>query len=119
LDAAGCGSMVVDLFHRTPRIISADEKILIDASGASPTVESAVGGVTLNHLGWARILGLKTGIFGKMGDDRNGEILRAGMSRLGIEHNLTLDGSASSCAIIFVDQAGNRAIYMMRGRPRN
>jgi len=27
LDAVGCDSMVVDQFYRTPRIISADEKI--------------------------------------------------------------------------------------------
>jgi sugar/nucleoside kinase (ribokinase family) len=86
LDAAGCGSMVVDLFHRTPRIINAEEKILLDSDGKSPAIEAAVGGVTLNHLGWARVLGLRTGIFGKMGDDRNGEILRAGMNRLGLEH---------------------------------
>ena len=50
-----------------------------------------------------------------MGDDSNGEILRGGMHRLGIEQNLTLDGSASSFAAIFLDLAGNRAIYMMRG----
>jgi sugar/nucleoside kinase (ribokinase family)/D-arabinose 5-phosphate isomerase GutQ len=115
LDAAGCGSMVVDLFHRTPRIINAEEKILLDNDRKSPAVEAAVGGVTLNHLGWARVLGLKTGIFGKMGDDRNGEILRSGMKRLGIEQHLTLDGSASAFATIFLDRQGNRAIYMMRG----
>ncbi len=114
LDAVGCGSMVVDYFHHTPRIIGADEKILTDAAGAPPA-QPAVGGVTLNHLGWARVLGLKTGIFGKMGDDRNGELLRAGMHALGIRHHLTLDGGASSSATIFVDPAGNRAIYMLRG----
>jgi ribokinase len=115
LDAAGCGSMVVDLFHRTPRIIGAEEKILLDSDSETPAVEAAVGGVTLNHLGWARVLGLRTGIFGKMGDDSNGKILRTGMERLGIEHHLTLDGSASSFAAIFLDRQGNRAIYMMRG----
>ncbi len=116
LDAAGCGSMVVDYFHRTPRIIGADEKILTDAAAAgAPPYPPAVGGVTLNHLGWARILGLNVGIFGKMGDDRNGELLRAGMNALGITHHLTLDGSASSSATIFVDPKGNRAIYMVRG----
>ncbi|HTT75717.1 MAG TPA: carbohydrate kinase family protein [Candidatus Binataceae bacterium] len=115
LDVAGCGSMVVDLFHHTPRIIGAEEKILLDSDGKRPAVEAAAGGVTLNHLGWARVLGLKTGIFGKMGDDRNGEILRDGMNRLGIEHHLTLDGSASSFAAVFLDRQGNRAIYMMRG----
>ena len=116
LDAVGCGSMVVDQFYRTPRIISADEKILLDSgrNGAAPE-PPAVGGVVLNHLGWARVLGLDVGIFGKMGDDRNGEILRGGMNALGIRHHLTLDGSASSFATIFVDAQGNRAIYMVRG----
>ncbi|HJU27866.1 MAG TPA: carbohydrate kinase family protein [Candidatus Binataceae bacterium] len=116
LDAVGCGSMVVDLFHRTPRIIQADEKILLDgARRTASAMRMAVGGVVLNHLGWARVLGLRTGIFGKMGDDRNGEFLRAGMDALGIRHHLTLDGGASSFAMIFVDPAGNRAIYMVRG----
>jgi sugar/nucleoside kinase (ribokinase family)/D-arabinose 5-phosphate isomerase GutQ len=116
LDAVGCGSMVVDQFIRTPRIISADEKILLDSGrNGSPSEPPAVGGVVLNHLGWARVLGLDVGIFGKMGDDRYGEILRGGMNALGIRHHLTLDGSASSSATIFVDAQGNRAIYMVRG----
>ncbi len=119
LDVAGCGSMVVDLFYRTPRIINSDEKVILDANGQGPgglAIEQAsVGGVVLNHLGWSRLLGLETGIFGKMGDDRNGEFLRDGMESLGIRHHLTLDGSASSYATVFVDPAGNRAIYMMRG----
>ncbi len=116
LDVVGCGSMVVDLFYRTPRIIRADEKILLRAHTASAAIErTQVGGLVLNHLGWGRILGLKTGIFGKMGDDRNGEFLRDGMDRLGIRHHLTFDGSASAFATIFVDAAGDRAIYMARG----
>ena len=116
LDAVGCGSMVVDQFYRTPRIISADEKILLDSGRNGFASEPpAVGGVVLNHLGWARVLGLDVGIFGKMSDDRYGEILRGGMNALGIRHHLTLDGSASSFATIFVDPEGNRAIYMVRG----
>ncbi len=116
LDAVGCGSMVVDQFYRTPRIISADEKILLDSGrNGSASEPPTVGGVVLNHLGWARVLGLDVGIFGKMGDDRYGEILRGGMNALGIRHHLTLDGSASSFATIFVDAQGNRAIYMVRG----
>ncbi len=108
--------MVVDLFYRTPRIIRADEKILLRAHTASAAIErTQVGGLVLNHLGWARILGLKTGIFGKMGDDRNGEFLRDGMDRLGIRHHLTFDGTASAFATIFVDANGDRAIYMARG----
>ena len=56
LDVAGCGSMVVDLFYRTPRIIQADEKVILDANGAVDAIEQAsVGGVVLNHLGGARV----------------------------------------------------------------
>ncbi len=109
--------MVVDLYHRTPRIIGADEKILIDSGGSqrAPAVQAAVGGVVLNHLGWARVLGLRTGIFGKIGNDPHGAMLRRGMRGLGIRSDLTPDGSASSFAAIFLDPEGNRAIYMARG----
>lgn len=108
--------MVVDLFYRAPRIIRADEKTVLSAHDSDGAIERArVGGLTLNHLGWARVLGLRTGIFGKIGDDRHGEFLRAGMDRFGIVHHLTLDGSASSFANVLVDSAGNRAIYMARG----
>lgn len=105
--------MVVDLFYRTPRIIGPDEKILLAPKPLSP--QAAVGGVVLNHLGWARVLGLDVGIFGKMGNDANGKLLRGGMRRLGIKSQLTTDGSASSFAAIFLDPNGNRAIYMARG----
>ncbi len=116
LDVVGCGSMVVDMFYRTPRIIRADEKILLHAHSASAAIErTQVGGLVLNHLGWARVLGLRTGIFGKLGDDRHGEFLRDGMEHLGIRHHLTFDGSASAFATIFVDTHGDRAIYMSRG----
>ena len=116
LDVVGCGSMVVDRFYRTPRIIGAEEKIVLHQHHQATEFErSQVGGLVLNHLGWARVLGLDVGIFGKMGDDQNGEFLRAGMDRLGIRNHLTLDGSASSFAAVFVDARGDRAIYMARG----
>lgn len=116
LDVAGCGSMVVDLFYRTPRFVRAEEKIALDAHHDDGRMErAAVGGLVLNHLGWARVLGLEVGVFGKIGGDRNGEFLRRGMDQLGIRHHLTTDGSASSFAKIFVDARGGRAIYMARG----
>src|SRR5260370_2249670 len=64
LDVVGCGSMVVDLFYRTPRIIRADEKILLRAHTASAAIErTEVGGLVLNHLGSPRILGPQTPLF--------------------------------------------------------
>ena len=107
----GIGSMVVDRLHRVPRILGVDEKGILRGSAAGVR-EVRVGGVVLNHLGWAAALGLPTGIFGKQADDDGGRFLRAAMDRLGIEREIVLDGSASSSADIYVDDAGGRAIYM-------
>jgi sugar/nucleoside kinase (ribokinase family)/D-arabinose 5-phosphate isomerase GutQ len=112
LDLAGIGSMVVDLIYRVPRIIRADEKLILEHHSDGDLLKRVVGGVTLNHLAWASLLGLRVGIFGKQADDELGRFLRDGMDRYRIERHITLDGSASSFASIFVDQSGARAIYM-------
>jgi sugar/nucleoside kinase (ribokinase family)/D-arabinose 5-phosphate isomerase GutQ len=115
LDVVGIGSMVVDLVHRAPRLVGADAKaILRDVDGWGP-VRRHVGGVVLNHLGWAAALGLRAGIFGRQADDENGRFLRLAMDRAGIAREIDLDGSASSFAHVFVDDAGGRAIYMAPG----
>ncbi len=114
-DVVGIGSMVVDSIHMTPHLAGPDEKALLRAAANGEIARRLVGGVTLNHLGWARILGLRVGIFGKQADDENGRFLRAGMDRLGIEHHMDLSGKASSFAQVYVDGAGSRAIYMARG----
>jgi arabinose-5-phosphate isomerase len=111
LDVVGIGSMVVDRMHRAPRAIASAEKVLLRDVGGGP-VQTRIGGVVLNHLGWAAALGLRTGIFGLGADDENGRLLRAAMDRLGIARAIDLAGSASSVAEIFVDDAGERAIYM-------
>ena len=91
LDVVGIGSMVVDRVHRSRRILGSDEKgILRDVESSGP-VRSRVGGVVLNHLGWAATLGLHTGIFGRQADDEGGRFLRDAMDRFGIERDLLLD----------------------------
>lgn len=111
-DLVGIGSMVVDLIYRTPRIIGSEEKIALGRHASGEAVKMLVGGVTLNHLAWASLLGLRVGIFGKQGDDEYGRFLRAGMDRYQMDKHITLDGVASSFAHIFVDDGGGRAIYM-------
>jgi len=113
-DLAGTGSMVVDRIFRVTRLIGAEQKAQVRPRVDEPAVQERVGGVTLNHLGWARLFGLRTAIFGKLGDDREGRLLRDGMDRLGIEPHLDLSGSATSFAQVFVDEAGERAIYTAR-----
>jgi arabinose-5-phosphate isomerase len=115
LDVVGIGSMVVDRVHRAPRLIGADAKVLLRGVDGAAPVREFVGGVVLNHLGWAAALGLRAGIFGRQGDDAGGRFLRAAMDRLGIERDLALVAEATSLAEIFVDDAGERAIYMAPG----
>lgn len=111
----GIGSMVADRLHRVQRILGIDEKGILRAAADGRTGELRVGGVVLNHLGWAAVLGLPVGIFGKQADDAIGRFLRDAMDRFGIAKDLVLDGSASSFADIYVDDAGGRAIYMAPG----
>jgi arabinose-5-phosphate isomerase len=111
----GIGSMVADRIHRVPRILASDQKGIMRAGLDGRTAELRVGGVVLNHLGWAAALGLPVGILGKQADDANGRFLRDAMDRFGIAKDLVLDGSATSFADIYVDDAGGRAIYMAPG----
>jgi arabinose-5-phosphate isomerase len=114
-EVAGIGSMVVDRIHRIPRVLGVEEKGILRLLPDGKPQQTVVGGVVLNHLGWAAALGLRTGVFGKQAEDEDGRFLRAAMDRLGIEKDLVLDGSASSFAHIFVDDEGGRAIYMAPG----
>ncbi|MDH5307802.1 MAG: PfkB family carbohydrate kinase [Myxococcales bacterium] len=115
LDVVGIGSMVLDRVHRVARILGREEKGILRAVGNRGPVAEHVGGVVLNQLGWAAALGLRAGICGRQAADRSGRVLRAAMDRAGITRDITLEGSASSFAEIFVDDAGERAIYMAPG----
>jgi len=114
LDLVGIGSMVLDRMHRTRRMLAANEKGLLDSIGDGP-VQSRIGGLMLNQLGWAGLFGLRVGIFGRQAEDEAGRLLRAAMARHEIATDLDLTGRASSIAEIFVDAAGERAIYMAAG----
>ena len=115
LDLAGTGSMVVDRLCSTPRLIGPDEKVLLQPDSQGRVVAQRVGGVMLNQLGWARLFGLRVGVFGTQADDADGRFLRRAMAELGIETSLDLSGGASSFAQVYVDPDGGRAIYMARG----
>jgi arabinose-5-phosphate isomerase len=115
LDLVGIGSMVLDRMHRTRRMLVANEKGLLDALGPEGPVRSCIGGLMLNQLGWAALFGLRVGLFGRQAEDDAGRRLRTAMARHGIRTNLDLTGSASSIAEIFIDETGERAIYMAAG----
>ena len=115
LELVGIGSMVLDRLHRTRRVLGANEKGLLENLGDDGPVRSCVGGVMLNQLGWAALLGVRCGLFGRQADDAAGRTLREAMRAAGIETQLDLTASATSLAEIFVDAEGERVIYMAAG----
>ncbi|MEO2006287.1 MAG: carbohydrate kinase family protein, partial [Candidatus Poribacteria bacterium] len=113
----GIGSNVVDVIHRVNQIAGPESKTYIVPDETGSVVKEVIGGVTLNHLSWAQLLGVPTGLFGYQGDDRYGIMVRATMDRHGIDrgHVITLDRTATGFSVIDVDTQGERAIYMSRG----
>lgn len=115
LELVGIGSMVIDRIHRTRRVLAANEKGLLESEPGAGPVQTCIGGLMLNQLGWAALFGIPVGVFGRQADDEAGRQLRRAMARHGIATSLDLKGSASSIAEIFVDADGERAIYMAAG----
>ena len=115
LDVVGIGSMVVDLIHRAHRFVGPDDKVLLVPFADGSAVEQIVGGVTLNHLAWARCLGLRAGLFGRQAADDHGRFIRTQAAELGLQLDIRLDGRASSFSLVFVAMDGARGIYMAPG----
>ena len=57
----GCGSNVVDIFHRVQSLPKAGEKGFF-LNPMEPISGEIVGGVTLNHLCWAHLLNTNVAI---------------------------------------------------------
>src|SRR5690606_20033950 len=76
LELVGIGSMVIDRIHRTRRVLSANEKGLLESVPGAGPVQICIGGLMLNQLAWAALFGLPVGIFGRQADDDAGRALR-------------------------------------------
>jgi ribokinase len=107
--------MVVDRMHRAARLLAIDGKDFLRPLAGGAFVERHVGGVILNHLGWAAAIGVRCGIFGRQGGDEEGRFLRATMDERGIARDILEVDEPTSLSEIFVDDAGERAIYMAAG----
>ncbi len=112
----GIGSNVVDVIYRVNQVAGPEEKTYILFNDEGAVVKEVVGGVTLNHLAWANLLGLPTGLFGFQGDDRYGMMIRSEMERHGIDVSAieVKPNAHSSFSVVNVAADANRAIYMAR-----
>ena len=112
----GIGSNVVDVIYRVNKVAGPEEKTYILFNDQGGIVKEVIGGVTLNHLSWANLLGTPTGLFGFQGDDRYGIMIREEMDRHGIDRSAihVRANAPSSFSIVNVAVDANRSIYMAR-----
>ncbi|MEM1507815.1 MAG: carbohydrate kinase family protein [Candidatus Bathyarchaeia archaeon] len=105
------GALNVDKLYRVDRLAGADEESVITDFSESP------GGSAANTaVGLAR-LGVKVGYIGKVAKDREGELLLKAFLSEGVDTGgiIISEVGRSGSVIGFVDQKGNRALYLDPG----
>jgi len=111
LDVVCFGALNVDRLYRVGRIAGADEESFVTGLQEFP------GGSAANTaVGLAR-LGVKTGYIGKVSDDLDGRLLLEDLRREGVDTAgvVVSRGGRSGVAMGFVDEGGNRALYVDPG----
>lgn len=110
----GSGSNVMDLFYPVQRLPQPGDKTYFrDEQFLSDAV---VGGVTLNHLSWARALSAPTGLLAFQGDEANGQTIRAKLRELGVstEYIRVSKDYSTSVSHILSGPDGERTIIMAK-----
>ena len=108
----GAGSNVVDLFFPVRKLPSPGDKQYF--AHEQLISSEVVGGVTLNHLSWARALGVPTALLALQGLDANGEKVRSKMASLGVGTGLidAREHYTTSVSYILSEEGGERTILM-------
>jgi sugar/nucleoside kinase (ribokinase family) len=109
----GSGSNVVDVFMPVRKLPQPGDK---QYYGLEALVsDTVVGGVTLNHLSFARALGAPAGLLALQGTDANGRMIRAKMAELGVSSEyvrVSGEYSTSVSHILSDEGTGERTILM-------
>jgi len=110
-DVVGFGALNVDMLFKVNKIASAEEESFVTG------FEEACGGSAANTMiGLAR-LGCKVGFIGKVAEDREGKMLLEDFRRESVDTNgiITAKHGRSGTAMGFVDEKGERALYVDPG----
>ncbi|XP_062508700.1 uncharacterized protein LOC134184942 isoform X2 [Corticium candelabrum] len=110
----GCGSNVIDKFFKVEALPKPGEKGYF-ASSERILERSLVGGVTLNHLAWAALLGVPASLLALQGDDQSGRFIRSALSQqYHVDTSfikVSKDYTTSEC-FVFIQRDGERSIIM-------
>ncbi|MEM3549482.1 MAG: carbohydrate kinase family protein [Candidatus Bathyarchaeia archaeon] len=109
--AVGFGALNVDKLYKVNRIASSEEEAFIKS------FEEACGGSAANTVVGLSRLGCKVGFIGKVAKDREGLMLIEDFLREGvdIEGIIRAEKGRSGVVMGFVDENGNRALYVDPG----
>lgn len=112
LGVLGLGSNVVDKFYRLRG--EGGMKAVMGEKGYFASDGEVVGGVTLNHLSWARALGVPTALAALQGEDEAGKSIRSAMKEHGISDGALAvrPGVSSSVSHVLLEESGGRTILM-------
>ncbi len=110
LKAIGFGALNLDKIYLVDKIPKEDEE------GFIKDVKLYPGGSAANTIVGLSRLGVKTAYIGKVGDDEDGKILLSDLEKEGVDTRPIVKAEGrSGNALIFVDEAGNRAILVDPG----
>lgn len=109
-DVIVVGDADTDLFVEVPRLPTWDEGVL------ATRVLERPGGKGANTAAALSRLGVNTGFFGCVGDDRYGQIARAALEAQGVDtsHLFTIPGGNTYWCIILLDPSGEKAIVVVK-----
>jgi ribokinase len=110
-DVVGFGALNVDKLFRVNRLAKAEEEIFIESY-----VEACGGSAANTVVGLAR-LGCRVGYIGKVGCDREGDLLFQDFHAEGVDTAGTIrtEQGKSGSVLGFVDKKGARALYIDSG----
>ena len=110
-DVVGFGALNVDKLFKVNRIACAEEESFIEA------VSETCGGSAANTAVGSARLGCRVGFVGKVGGDREGDLLLEDFRREGVDVNgVTRAKQGESGSVMgFVDRKGARALYIDSG----
>ncbi|GAA5819410.1 MAG: carbohydrate kinase family protein [Methanobrevibacter sp. CfCl-M3] len=111
IDVTGFGALNLDIVYQVNEIAKYDEETYITSKNI------CCGGSAANTIVGLSNFGLKTGYIGKIAADEEGEILEMNLIKKGVYlNNLIHDDKGNSGKVMsFVDDQGNRALYVDSG----